>query len=283
MSAKAAGFVPPSLHRARLVTALHRAWFNPVFLGLETVGLERPALWVGNHTVMGVMDIPLLCERLLQEGVVLRSLGDRGHFKVPLWRTALSRGGMVLGSPENCAALMQSGQHVLVFPGGAREVWRRRGEAYQLIWKRRTGFVRMAIEHGYDIIPFGSLGPDEALDIVTDANDVMGTRVWQWLKRRLPLDEMTRGGEGIPPLVRGLGPTPFPRPERVYFGIGDRIPTAHLQGQTDDADVLWAVREQVAQSIRDQLSRLQEFRKTDKPANWSRLRRWLATSGEGSE
>ena len=53
---------------------------------------------------------------------------------------------------------------------------RRKGEAYRLVWKQRTGFARLAIEHGYDIIPFGSVGPDEAFDILFDANDVMGFR-----------------------------------------------------------------------------------------------------------
>lgn len=46
---------------------------------------------------------------------------------------------MVLGTPENCAALMQAGQSILVFPGGGREVMRRKGEAYRLIWKRCRG------------------------------------------------------------------------------------------------------------------------------------------------
>jgi hypothetical protein len=38
---------------------------------------------------------------------------------------------------------------VLVFPGGGREVTKRKGEAHKVIWKERTGFARMAIEHGY--------------------------------------------------------------------------------------------------------------------------------------
>lgn len=267
------GFDPPSKRAVRLLTALPRAYFRPVFLGLEGVQPERPALWVGNHTLYAMLDTPLICERLYQEGVHIRSLGDRGHFRVPLWGQALVKGGMVLGSPENCSALMESGQHVLVFPGGGREVMRRKGESYQLIWKRRTGFARMAIEHGYDIIPFGSLGPDEALDILIDANDVVQSRAWQWLKGKVPLDEMTRGGDMIPPLVKGIGPTLLPRPQRFYFGFGPRISTA---GKASDAEALWALREEVAAGIHTQLDRLREFRSVDKSANWSRLRRWLA-------
>ena len=50
---------------------------------------------------------------------------------------------------------------MLVFPGSGREVTKRKGEAYKVIWKERTGFARMAIEHGYPITPFASVGPEE--------------------------------------------------------------------------------------------------------------------------
>lgn len=273
------GFVPPSRRLTSLLTALPKAWFDPVFLGLNDLDLSRPALWVGNHTLYGMMDTPLICERLFQEGVSVRALGHREHFKVPFWREMMVWGGMVLGSPENCRALMKSRQHVLVFPGGGREVMRRKGEAYQLIWKNRTGFARMAIVHGYDIIPFGSLGPDEALDIVIDANDVMRTRAWQWLKKRLPLEEITRGGEEIPPLVKGIGPTLLPRPERFYVGFGPRISTDHLAGQEDDPLALWALREKVATGIKVQLNILQAFRLVDQSTQWGRWRKWLARKG----
>lgn len=277
MPASTDEFAGLSPRLAHLVTALGRAYFDPVFLGLESLDRQRPALWVGNHTLYGMLDTPLFIERLLQEGVVVRALGDRGHFRVPVWGRALAKGGMVLDSPDICAALMKSGQHVLVFPGGAREVMRRRGEAYQLIWKQRTGFARLAIEHGYDIIPFGSVGPDEAYDIVWDADDIRRSRLWAWLSRQLPLAALTRDGDTIPPLVRGLGPTLLPRPQRFYFGIGPRLPTVHLAGRASDAEAVWALREQVAEAIGQQIGQLMDYRLADRSLNWSRLRRRLAT------
>ncbi|PPE74558.1 hypothetical protein C3942_07285 [Solimonas fluminis] len=257
--------------------ALPRRWFYPEFLGLWELDLKRPALFVGNHTLFGLTDAPLMIEHLYtQYGVMLRGLGDRGHFQVPYWGPFLERNGMVLGTPENCAALMRQGQHVLVFPGGGREVMRRKGEAYRLIWKQRAGFARMAIEHGYDIIPFGSVGPDESYRILLDADDVQNSAAWRWLAKRFPLDEMTRGGDMIPPIPRGLGLTILPRPQRYYFGFGPRIPTEHLQGRQGDKDVVWAVREQVAKAVESQIQRLLSYRSEDRLQNWSLLRRWLA-------
>ena len=270
-------FTAPSRDEMRGFMRLARFWFYPEFLGLWEHDLSRPALFVGNHTLFGLTDAPLMIEHLhTQYGAMLRGLGDRGHFSVPYWGDFLVRHGMVLGSPENCSALMNAGQHVLVFPGGAREVMRRRGEAYELIWKKRAGFARLAIEHGYDIIPFGSVGPDESYRILADANSVLKR---PWLKQameRTRLWEQTRQGDFLPPLAMGLGPTLIPRPQRYYFGFGDRISTEKFKGQHADKDLVWQVREQVADAVRGQIQRLKAYRAEDRKQNWSMARRLLA-------
>jgi hypothetical protein len=272
-----ADFVPASPEEMRRLFAIARAYFNPEFLGLWELDLKKPALFVGNHTLFGLTDAPLMVEHLYtQYGVLLRGLGDRGHFRVPYWGNMLVRSGMVLGTPENCSALMKSGQSVLVFPGGGREVMRRKGEAYSLIWKKRTGFARLAIEHGYDIVPFGSVGPDEAYDIVLDANDIMHSRLWKWLAARYPLEEWTRGGDMIPPLPRGIGLSWLPRPQRYYFGFGQRISTRGLRGKASDEHTLWTLREKVAAAVEAQIDRLLVYREEDRMQHWSPLRRWLA-------
>lgn len=277
MSVDPLQFQPPSRSEMRRFMRLGRRWFKPEFLGLWELDLTKPALFVGNHTLFGLTDAPLMIEHLYtQYGVMLRGLGDRGHFSVPGWGAFLQKHGMVLGTPENCSALMKAGQSVLVFPGGGREVMRRKGEAYQLIWKQRTGFARMAIEHGYDIIPFGSVGPDESFKILFDANDVMKTRAWKWLASHTKVDEWTRGGDMLPPIARGMGLSLLPKPQRYYFGFGERIPTAHLTGQQADRDVVWSLREQVAHAVESQIARLRTYRQEDRLQNWSLARRWLA-------
>ena len=270
-------FQPPSVKSMQRMLRVANAWFSPLFLGLDKRDLSKPALWVGNHTLYGLFDVPLLVEYLYREqGVFVRGLGDRAHFAVPGWSQLLVKAGMLLGTPQNCAALMQSGQHVLVFPGGGREVMRRKGEDYQLIWKNRSGFARLAIEHGYDIIPFGALGADENFDILLDARDVSRSRLWTLLDGYLKLSERTRGGDMIPPLVRGIGASLVPRPQRFYFGFGKRISTARLQGKSEDARRVRALRGKVAKAIEEQLDMLIDYRQQDRPQNWSSLRRFLA-------
>lgn len=276
-------FKPPPASLLRARTALARAYFNPCFMGLETFNPKRPALWVGNHTLYGLLDVPLMIEHIYsQHGILLRGLGDRGHFRLPGWGSILAEAGAVLGSPEHCAALMEAGQHILVFPGGGREVMRRKGEAYQLIWKQRTGFARLAIEHGYDIIPFGSVGPDENFKILLDARDISESRLWKLLNQRLPLDAHTRNGDMIPPLARGLGLSVLPRPQRYYFSFGKRIRTSQFKRDASDSKAVWAIRERVARAVEAEIARLKEYRQGDRKKHWSALRRWLAPLQESS-
>lgn len=268
-------FKPPSAEQLHRQLAPLRAWFSPVFFGLDTLDLSRPALFVGNHTLF-TLDAPLMLSAIYsRHGVLVRALGDHAHFVIPGWGEAVRNSGGVDGTPENCAELMRQGQSILVFPGGAREVNRRKGEDYDLIWKQRTGFARMAIQHGYDIIPFAAVGPNEIFKILVDANDVMATKAWRWLDRRLDVGRRVRGGDLLTPLVRGVGPTLLPRPQRFYFAFGERIPTAHLQSATPDHDTLWAVREQTGDAIRALVDDL-KARRVEDHANWGRLRRWLA-------
>jgi 1-acyl-sn-glycerol-3-phosphate acyltransferase len=222
---------PPELERALALLEPWRLITAPKFVGFEHVPDARPLLFVGNHTVWGVLDVPFMFAELWQrKGIFLRSLADHFHFTVPFWRTFLSRYGAVDGTRETCAALMRAGESILVFPGGGREVAKRRGERYQLIWKERMGFARLAIEHGCTIVPFAAVGVEDALDVVLDSSDLLRTPVGRAFERRGFRVEV------LPPLVKGIGPTPIPRPERLYFEFRPAIdPRAYGTAPTDEA------------------------------------------------
>jgi 1-acyl-sn-glycerol-3-phosphate acyltransferase len=244
---------------ARLALAPWTWLTGPRFYGLRHLRKDRPALLVGNHTVMGLVDAPLMVLGILRRrGIAIRSLGDHVHFRIPGWRALLAHWGVVEGTPEACRALMRRRETILVFPGGAREVFKRKGEKYRLLWGDRLGFVRLAVEHGYPIVPFGAVGAEECFDILLDAGDVLATPlVGALLQRFVPrIDE-------LPPLVRGLGPTPLPRPERFYFAFGSPIETCRLVGRQDDAVLCAAVRDQVRAAVEGRIAFLLAERHCD--------------------
>jgi 1-acyl-sn-glycerol-3-phosphate acyltransferase len=223
---------------------------RPRVSGWEHLPDERPLLLVGNHTLGGVLDIPLLMRAMWKERqIFVNALGDRLHFKVPGWSQILTRYGVVEGSRENCAELFSQDACVLVFPGGAREVAKRKGEERQLVWGKRVGFARMAIRHGVTIVPFAAVGVEEALDIVVDADDYDKTPIGAWL------DHLGVRKDFRLPIVKGIGLSPVPRPERFDFRFCAPIETRSLDHDDSD-EAAWAIRERVAAGIESGIAEL---------------------------
>lgn len=267
-------FTQPSVQTISRAMALQKAWFSPQFVGLENIDPARPALYVGNHTLFGGLDAPLMVSGLYEQtGVYLRSLADRAHFYVPGWRDVLVKFGSVVGTRENCAALMRSGQSILVYPGGSREVMKNKGESYRLLWKDRTGFAAMAMEHGYDIIPFAAIGAEEAFSIHYDANDFRASRLGQALTQTGLMGKYLRNGDAFNPLVTGVGKTLLPRPEKQYFSFGKPIATIPWLGRHTDKEAQYEVRTQVELQVYAQMESLFALREQD--TDWSWWRRKL--------
>lgn len=263
--------VPPSKELVREIAKPFRTWFSPRLYGFEKLDKDRPALYVSNHTILGLTDgLFLGLEMYLELDVMLRPLVDHLHWEIPFWRQLIRNIGMVPGTRESCGALMQSGEHILVFPGGRREVCKQRGEAYQLIWRNRMGFAHMAAAHGYDIIPVAAIGGEEMYDILLDAGDVMRSPLGAWLHNSGFADRYLHGGENLPPIVKGIGRTVIPKPQRHYIMVGDRIPTAQLQGETDNMDAIRDLRTQVEDSFTHMFEDLKAYRENDRDEEWWR-------------
>jgi 1-acyl-sn-glycerol-3-phosphate acyltransferase len=228
---------------------------QPKVYGLEHIPADG-SLLVGNHTIYGFLDLPfMMAEIWKRRRLAVRGLGEHAHYLVPVWRDMLATCGMVRGTRDNVRALMRDGQTVLVFPGGAREVHKRKGEKYKLIWKERLGFARLAIEHGCPIIPFAAVGGEEMLDVLVDHNNPLYG----------PLSGMVEKVAGAPlfPVVRGVGLTPVPRPERLYFWFGEPIDTARFAGRHEDDAAARAVRDEVKAAVEGGIAFLQAERESD--------------------
>ncbi len=234
------------------------SWLNdPVLEGLEHLPAKGPALYVGNHTLLGVFDGPVMLRELLRrKGVLLRSLGDHAHFKVPGWREFLESVGTVEGTRDNCSRLMQLGEQIMVYPGGGGEVFKRKGEQYQLRWKERLGFARMAIENRCPIIPFAAVGGDDFYDILLGSDEIMATPAGKLLLK-LGLREEALG------LYRGVGLSLVPRPQRLYFKFGKPISTRRFKGNGESKENCMAVRDQVKASVEGMIAELLQAREQD--------------------
>lgn len=263
--AEAIEFAPPSLRDLQRLVGPMRRLLSPVALGAEHVPRTGAVLIAGNHTIYGLIDIPMLGLELYEKtGRLVRGLGDHNHFALPLWRDLLHALGVVRGTRENCARLFERGDAVLVFPGGGREVMKHKHEKYQLIWKERVGFARLAIQHGVPIVPLASVGVEDMFEIVADAEEILRSPIGELLRvLGVTKQPWFRHGEILPPIARGTGPAGLPRLERQYFLFGPPIDTARFAGRDRDPDACLALREEVRAAIERQIADLQSVQAAD--------------------
>jgi 1-acyl-sn-glycerol-3-phosphate acyltransferase len=256
-----AAFSPPSAAGFAAAEALLAPWrvlTDPRFDGHEHLPTDGRYLLVGNHTTLGLFDVPFLVLDIHRRtGVLVRSLGERQHFRVPIWRDLLAHFGTIDGTRENTRRLLAAGEAVLVFPGGGREVARHRGDHYPLVWRERIGFARLALEFGYPVVPFSMIGVDDMWDVVVDADDALYAPA-RALARRLDVDP-----ELLFPVVRGLGPTPLPRPQRIYGRLAEQIDARQFGSSWDDADAARALRDEVKRAVRRGIEDLRAERRRD--------------------
>ena len=63
-------FVPPEENYGKWGRNIERWYFDPVFFNSDQLDMSKPALFVGNHTLYGLLDVPLILEHLrLEHGV----------------------------------------------------------------------------------------------------------------------------------------------------------------------------------------------------------------------
>lgn len=238
--------------------------------GLDRLPRGGRVLLVGNHTTSGWVEIvliPFVVHRELGvrvRGLATRQLADMGG----LGREVLEAAGAVVGDPSTGAELMDHGETVLVFPGGGRDMLKFKGEEYQLQWQGRSGFARLAIAHDYPIVPVGLVGGD-------DVYRSLVARDGAWERMTRGVGERLHGVAGVGiPLIRGLGPTLVPRPQRMYLGFGTPIDTKRPAGTTD-AEWEASVKEKTQVSLESTLRHLQACRESDpfrqlNPLAWGR-------------
>lgn len=242
-----------------------KAWFRPHIDGWKHVPDARPLLFVGNHTLYGIVDIPHLMVALWRRrGIKLRALGDHAHFKVPGWRKLMRESGVLDGTRENCAAAFAARQCVLVFPGGARESFKGRDERYALIWGERLGFARMALRHGVTVVPFAAVGADDAFRLSVDRTELKDSRLGRALKGLGLKDDYL-----VP-----LPSSPLPAPRRLYFRFLKPIHTTELAELGED-DAARALRDQTRAAVRDGIDGLRRLRRSDPWDGFGPVEDWL--------
>ncbi|TFJ80140.1 hypothetical protein NSK_008697 [Nannochloropsis salina CCMP1776] len=179
-------------------------------------------LLVGNQCLLGLDQVVFLTLLYLETGVCARRLHDAMFGRVPILSAFLRWTGGVRGTKNIAEKLMADGQPLLFYPGGLEESFKAPGTpTYGLKWGERLGFIMLAIKHEYTLIPFSSLGMEDAVCPLL----------------RLPLHPFLRlfntkrPPTAIPLLLPGYNTC-----EKQYFLFGEPLSTKRFQGGYENTE-----------------------------------------------
>jgi len=236
----------PDVKSLKRQYAVIKPYFSPTVVGLENIP-EEPTLFIGNHAMFALDAVILLPTVYHETGRFLRPLTDNIWFHSAA-SSKMAAGGIVLAHPDVCSAMMEAGQDLLVFPGGAAEANKTAQERYSLVWGERYGFVRMAAKHGYNITPFGMVGPDDGWDHVIEGQDILHSRMIKLLQGLGLIGDIR--DDIVPPVPSGMFNTLIPKPQHCYLAFGEPIEVPDRRGKKGISKrIQKSVRKQTADSI----------------------------------
>lgn len=157
------GFHPQVAARASLPGALlYKHWFRVETHDIARVPRGR-VLLVGNHAGQVPYDGLMLSMAMLLDADpprLCRPMGEYFIAQLPWLSVIAARGGVMSGTPENCAAMLERGECVMVFPEGARGMNKPFRKRYQLE-PFGLGFLRLALETRTPVVPVAIVGSEE--------------------------------------------------------------------------------------------------------------------------
>lgn len=277
-------------------------------LGLDALPSlgERPILFVGNHQTLA-LDMAIMCEEILRErNILLRGLahpaifasreqdskesggGDMRVDAMPAILNALNgrtdtntntqgrRGfegfltefGAVPVGPRNFAKLLSNNEAILLYPGGVREAYRKKGEEYKLFWPVKSEFVRMAAKYDAIIVPFAGVGVDDSMDIVLDGQEVqnlpiIGSRIASTASRMPQARRGVNADASEAELESFVSPLALPKipPNRLYYLFQAPIETS--RHDVKDKEKCHQIYESVKESVQSGIDTLLTKREGD--------------------
>lgn len=190
--------------------------------GLEGLLGSRGGLLVAcNHSFATYDAVLLALAGYDASGRWFHAMADRLFFRIPLVSDFFSTMGFVEGTRETAEALLRRGEVLGVLPGGMREAVRSSRHRYAIDWRGRRGFVWLSMMTGAPIALAACPRADDIFELVDN-------RVTPWVYHRFRLPVA---------LFRGRGPTPVPRPVKLWHLVSEPIAPPVPPDQVTERDV----------------------------------------------
>jgi 1-acyl-sn-glycerol-3-phosphate acyltransferase len=186
-----------------ILSFLYHYYFRVKTSGWENIPINQTALFVGSHNGglaapdMTMMMYDWFCRFGVDQPVY-------GLMHPMVWQISpdiaemAMKTGAILAHPKMAYAALRSGASVLVYPGGAEDVFRPHAMRDKIYFAGRQGFIKLALRENVPIVPAVSWGAHDTLIVLAD-----------WYKI---LQQLHKWGM---PWLFGLDPQVFP----IYLGL----------------------------------------------------------------
>lgn len=242
---------------------LHRHYFRVTSEGWEQVPATEPILMVGSHNGgLGAPDMFMLMLEWYQ-----RFGGERlayGLMNAKMWQVypglarLAAQAGAIQADPKMAIAALQQGASVLVYPGGARDVFRPHAQRDRIFLNGNLAFIKLALRHNVPIVPVVSWGAHDTLRVLFDLYPLLEAWHQQGMPWPYGLDpEIWPVFLGWPWGI-GVGPIPnLPWPEAIHLQIGKPIRFGRSGAEvTRDLAYVIACYDQVYQQMQQSLNQI---------------------------
>ncbi|EMD39095.1 hypothetical protein CERSUDRAFT_112788 [Gelatoporia subvermispora B] len=196
---------------------------------LKTCDLPADRPYVFGYHPHGIIGMGAICTFATEStgfsqyfpGITPHLLTLASNFRVPFYREIILSMGICSVSKRSCSNILKggAGQAITIVVGGAAESLSARPGTADLTLRKRLGFIKLAIQHGADLVPVFSFGEN---DIYQQMPNEKGTTVYTLQKKfqnvfgfTLPLFH----GRGL--LNYNLGLMPYRR--RIVAVVGHPI------------------------------------------------------------
>ncbi|XP_033644988.1 transmembrane protein 68-like [Asterias rubens] len=127
-------------------------WHGYEIEGLENIPSEGAAVLIYYHGAIPLDFYYIMAKVLIYKNRVMQLVVDKFLFGVPGFKILLKVFQATVGSVPECVKLLGEGHILAIAPGGVREALFG-DEHYHIIWGKRCGFAKCALEAKVPIIP----------------------------------------------------------------------------------------------------------------------------------
>ncbi|XP_065332817.1 DGAT1/2-independent enzyme synthesizing storage lipids [Cloeon dipterum] len=155
-------------------------WHGYEIEGLDNLPVDSPALIVYYHGAIPIDIYYFVAKTLILKNRLIHTVADNFLFNIPGWPIIAEALKVIPGTVQTCTSILRENNMLAIAPGGVYEA--QFGDAfYHVLWRKRLGFAKVALDAKVPIIPIFTQNLREAFRSVSWGRKYW-LKIYQWCK-----------------------------------------------------------------------------------------------------